>query len=245
MAIGRVCSRHTMIHFDEIWNQLTTLDPTPGVLAIVLGGLIGLEREIHGRPAGLRTHILVCLATTLLIYVSRHLPSPAGSAALAERVVFDHTRLAAGIMTGIGFLGAATVIRAGDMVRGITTGACIWAVAALGIAIGYEAYGAAVATTCALLLVLIVLDRIELLISPLQYRRLSVRGSAVDVPALSAAIRISLETSSLRIQEVSGHLEDESGSFELVFHVRGRHVNTPAILALVVKQPGVTDARWK
>ena len=66
-----------MIHFGEIWNQLTALDPTPGLLAIVLGGLIGLEREIHGRPAGLRTHILVCLASTLLIYVSRHLPAAA------------------------------------------------------------------------------------------------------------------------------------------------------------------------
>lgn len=234
-----------MIDFGEIWSQLTALDPTPGVLAIVLGGLIGLEREIHGRPAGLRTHILVCLATTLLIYVSRHLPSAAGSEQLAERVVFDPTRLAAGIVTGIGFLGAATVIRAGDMVRGITTGACIWAVAAVGIAIGYEAYGPAIATTGAFLLVLIVLNKIELLITPLQYRRLFVRGSVEDVPALSDEIRASLEASNLRIQELSGQLDDEAGTFELVFHVRCRNVNTPEILASVTKKAGVTDARWK
>ena len=234
-----------MIDFGEIWRQLYSLDPTPGLVAILLGGLIGLEREIHGRPAGLRTHILVCLASTLLIYVSRHLPSASTTAQIADTVVLDPTRLAAGIMTGIGFLGAATVIRAGDMVRGITTGACIWTVAALGIAIGYEAYGLSVATTAGLVVVLVGLDRVEGFISPLHYRRLFVHGSSADATVLAQTIRGTLGAAKLRVQELSGQVDDRAGTFELVFHVRGRQVDTTALLLEVTRQPGVTDARWK
>ena len=115
----------------------------PIVVAVLVGGAIGFEREMHGRPAGLRTHILVCLASTLLIFASRVLPPESLVEGSAARIVMDPNRLAAGIVTGIGFLGAATVIRAGDIVRGITTGATVWTVAGLGIVIGQGEYAIA------------------------------------------------------------------------------------------------------
>src|SRR5262245_11506751 len=91
----------------------------PLVFALLLGGAVGLEREYQGRPAGLRTHILVCLSSTMLILISRELGGdPVGG---TGRVVFDPNRMGAGIVTGIGFLGASTVLRSGDFLRGLTT----------------------------------------------------------------------------------------------------------------------------
>jgi len=96
------------------------------LLALLLGGLIGWERERHARPAGLRTHILVCVGATLITQVSQSF-GPNGD------------RIAAQIITGVGFLGAGTIIRegAGGLVHGLTTAASLWAIAGVGIAVGY------------------------------------------------------------------------------------------------------------
>ena len=93
--------------------------------ALVAGGLIGLERSHRGRPAGFRTHALVCLSSTLLMLVTAYESHwfPRDSAA---RVILDPTRMAQGIMTGIGFLGAGAIIKDGRSVRGLTTAASIW-----------------------------------------------------------------------------------------------------------------------
>ena len=96
------------------------------VVSIILGGLIGLEREAHERPAGLRTHILVAVGATLYTICSY---------AIADNR-FDPGRITAQIVTGIGFLGAGTIIRQGSIIRGLTTAASIWTVAAIGIAVG-------------------------------------------------------------------------------------------------------------
>jgi putative Mg2+ transporter-C (MgtC) family protein len=92
--------------------------------AVIAGGVIGLERSFHGRPAGFRTHTLVCLASSLLMlltyYQLKWLP-----AALSESMQADPTRMAQGIMTGIGFLGAGVIFREGLTVRGLTTAASI------------------------------------------------------------------------------------------------------------------------
>ncbi len=97
------------------------------VLSAVLGGFIGLERETHGRPAGLRTHILVCLGSTAFTLASY---------AVAVGGIYDPGRVTAQIVTGIGFLGAGTIMRQGSIVRGLTTAASIWTVAAIGIGVG-------------------------------------------------------------------------------------------------------------
>jgi putative Mg2+ transporter-C (MgtC) family protein len=119
------------------------------VLTVVLCGLIGLERESRDQVAGLRTHILVGLGSALFTLVSAYgfeefLSGPGEAGA---RVVFEPTRIAAQIVTGIGFLGAGAIIRQGFNVRGLTTAAALWIVAAVGMAAGAGYYAGALITT--------------------------------------------------------------------------------------------------
>ena len=115
-------------------------------LALVIGGVIGLERSYHGRPAGFRTHALVCVASSLLMLVTAFESLWFASSRL-ERVVVDPTRMAQGIMTGIGFLGAGVIMKDGLSVRGLTTAASIWITAAIGILIGIGFYFPALLAT--------------------------------------------------------------------------------------------------
>jgi putative Mg2+ transporter-C (MgtC) family protein len=116
------------------------------IAALVAGGLIGLERSHRGRPAGFRTHALVCLASSLLMLVTVYETHWMPRTAVAN-VVLDPTRMAQGIMTGIGFVGAGAIIKEGFSVRGLTTAASIWITAALGILTGVGFYFAAAAGT--------------------------------------------------------------------------------------------------
>jgi putative Mg2+ transporter-C (MgtC) family protein len=118
--------------------------------ALVLGGLVGLERSYHGRPAGFRTHTLVCTASALLMLVTVY-ERIWFSAGMLERVTIDPTRMAQGIMTGIGFLGAGVIMKEGLSVRGLTTAASIWITAAIGVLVGIGFwFPAAFATALAL-----------------------------------------------------------------------------------------------
>ena len=94
------------------------------VLAVFLGGAIGLERESRGRPAGLRTHILVCLGATIIMIASTRMAIVSQALPPTSRIQVDPGRIAAGVVTGIGFLGAGAIIRIGDLVRGLTTAGC-------------------------------------------------------------------------------------------------------------------------
>ena len=119
------------------------------VIALAFGGLVGLERSYHGRPAGFRTHTLVCLASALLMLVTVY-EAQWFTAKVIGRVAVDPTRMAQGIMTGIGFLGAGVIMKEGLSVRGLTTAASIWITAAIGILVGIGFYfpaGLAVALT--------------------------------------------------------------------------------------------------
>ena len=150
------------------------------LLALLLGGLVGLEREWHGRAAGLRTHVLVCLGATILLVAARGASEHFAAETSLGRLVLDPNRISAGIVTGIGVLGAGAILRTGDMIRGLTTAGCIWFVAALGIVIGNGLYGLAVVSTLLMLLVLILFDVIEHAIPPVAYRSLSVAVAAED-----------------------------------------------------------------
>jgi putative Mg2+ transporter-C (MgtC) family protein len=103
-------------------------------VAIVIGGVIGAQRELSGHAAGFRTHILICVSSALLVIISLSVTSTSG----------DPSRLAAAIVTGIGFLGAGVILRDQGRVLGLTTAAGIWMVAALGIAVGFGMFGLAV-----------------------------------------------------------------------------------------------------
>jgi len=111
------------------------------LVATMAGGLIGLERSYHGRPAGFRTHTLVCVASSLLMLVTMY-QSKWFTGALPDTVRVDPTRMAQGVMTGIGFLGAGVIMREGLTVRGLTTAASIWTTAAIGILAGVGFYSA-------------------------------------------------------------------------------------------------------
>jgi len=118
--------------------------------ALAAGSLIGLERSYHGRPAGFRTHALVCLASALLMLVAVHqLHWFVGTPLEAIRI--DPTRMAQGIMTGIGFLGAGVIFKEGLTVRGLTTAASIWITSTLGVLYGVGFYFPAIVATAATL----------------------------------------------------------------------------------------------
>lgn len=119
-------------------------------LAAALGAAIGLERELREREAGLRTHLLVSLGAALFTLVSAYGFSD-WSFSTRSGVVFDPTRIAAQIVTGVGFLGAGAIIRQGLTIRGLTTAATLWAVAAIGMAVGAGYYSAAILTTAVVL----------------------------------------------------------------------------------------------
>ena len=122
------------------------------ILALVLGGLVGIERESMGRPAGFRTHILVSTGSALIMIVSAY--------AFIDRAG-DPARLAAQVVSGIGFLGAGTIMREGANVRGLTTAASLWTVAGLGLTVGAGFYFAAILGTILVVLTLVVLNQLE------------------------------------------------------------------------------------
>lgn len=122
-------------------------------IALVVGALIGFERTFHGRPAGFRTHSLVCLASALLMLVTVY-QSEWMTAVPLDAIRTDPTRMAQGIMTGIGFLGAGVIFKEGLTVRGLTTAASIWVTAAIGILVGIGLYLPAVTGAAAVLIIL-------------------------------------------------------------------------------------------
>jgi putative Mg2+ transporter-C (MgtC) family protein len=128
--------------------------------ALLIGGVIGLERTFHGRPAGFRTHALVSVASALLMLVTVY-QADWMTAAPVDTIRTDPTRMAQGIMTGIGFLGAGVIFKEGLTVRGLTTAASIWVTAAIGILVGVGFYLPAVVGSIATLIVLGVFRAIE------------------------------------------------------------------------------------
>ena len=120
-------------------------------LAVVLGGLIGFEREWKNKPAGLRTNILICMAAVLFTEISYRSGMLGG----------DHGRIAAQILTGVGFLGAGTILHHKGSVTGLTSAATIWMVTAIGVTLGWGAYVDAVGATLLVLVVLAGLQRLE------------------------------------------------------------------------------------
>jgi len=142
--------------------------------AVFAGGLIGFERSYHGRPAGFRTHALVCTASSLLMLVTLYQWQWFSPGAL-ERVAVDPTRMAQGIMTGIGFLGAGVIMKEGLSVRGLTTAASIWMTAAIGILLGVGFWFPAALGVLLTLGMLSGFRRIEMVMPTQYYAHLSVR----------------------------------------------------------------------
>ena len=128
-------------------------------LGALFGGLIGYERQVHGRPAGFRTQLIVCVASVLIMIISEyfHYLSYADPA----YVRIDPGRIAAGAITGVGFLGAGVVLKMGTTVQGLTTAACLWMVSAIGLAVGCGLYAAATGAFGLTMFALLVLRAVE------------------------------------------------------------------------------------
>ena len=182
------------------------------VSAVLAGGIIGLERSFHGRPAGFRTHALVCLSSSLLmlvtVYQSRWM---AGLPADAFRT--DPTRMAQGIMTGIGFLGAGVIYKEDYSVRGLTTAASIWLTAALGILIGIGFYFPAILTTILALGILAVFRRIEIKMPTQMFAHYNVTFER-DNTMTEDALRALLATHGFEVANMSYHTRGKGTLFE-------------------------------
>lgn len=135
-------------------------------LAVLIGGAIGYEREFKNRPAGFRTHILVCVGATVVSLIQSHMAETAMNniilhPELSNVIKVDYARLGAQVITGVGFLGAGTILHDKGSIKGLTTAASIWVVACVGLAIGMGYYSIGILSGICIVLVLGVLKKFQ------------------------------------------------------------------------------------
>ena len=211
----------------EIWNNYINLDPGIGQIALrlgvamVIGIIIGLEREFTHRPAGLRTHILVALGACVVSITGEMLfshYSALGSSA-------DPARLSAQVITGVGFLGAGTIMKEGVNVKGLTTAASVWAVACLGIACGFGYY---VPATLGMVFIMITLTLVE----ALQHKLIPDHNSdliylleSADLSASLALINEQAHTNTADIYDLAVSQTDTGYRITFRIHFSGRRCN--------------------
>ncbi len=212
------------------------------IAALAAGGLIGLERSYRGRAAGFRTHALVCVASSLLMLVTVY-ESHWFSSLAAARVVIDPTRMAQGIMTGIGFLGAGVIVKEGLTVRGLTTAASIWITAAIGILTGIGFYFAAGLGTVATLGTLSVFRWIEGKMPAEFYANFLVRFPRVSVMPEEELRRLIAEHG-FSVANMSYRIAGQGREFEYQMVLRTLHAaNTQKLSARLAAEPSVTEFR--
>lgn len=181
----------------ENWELIVRL-----ILSAVLGGLIGMEREANNRPAGLRTHVLVALGSCLIMLISVYGFSEDGDG--------DPARLAAQVVSGIGFLGAGTILRNGNNIKGLTTAASLWVSGGIGLAIGNGYYVGGLSTAIIVLFTLITLGLLEKRIFKNKHKILVL--NVKERPGLIADITKVLGEYSITIKDIKiSHREDDHG----------------------------------
>ncbi len=187
------------------------------VLGAVLGGIIGFERSTHGRPAGFRTHLLVSLASALIMLVSLEFYRLEGIDVSFIRI--DPARIAAGAITGVGFLGAGVIVKSGFTIQGLTTAACIWVVSAIGLAVGAGLYKESLITFLITLVALWCLRRVEAHMPRLRYRFMNLTTKK-EIPEIEDTFR----RFGLDLQDVHYELDKSTGrrNYQLSFTYRDR-----------------------
>jgi putative Mg2+ transporter-C (MgtC) family protein len=205
--------------------------------ALAAGSLIGLERSYQGRAAGFRTHALVCMSSSMLMLVTLY--QGVWFAASAETVRVDPTRMAQGVMTGIGFLGAGVIMKDGLSVRGLTSAASIWTTSAIGILVGVGLYSAAAMATVATLGVLSLFRMIENRLPSKAYADARVRFAASHDPG-HEGMRKLLVGAGFKISNLSYAMHDSGAVYEYDLVVRSQHGNAIEQMSLLLKhRPGV------
>ena len=212
------------------------------IAALAAGGIIGLERSYRGRAAGFRTHALVCVASSLLMLVTMF-QSHWITGLATTRVVIDPTRLAQGIMTGIGFLGAGVIVKEGLTVRGLTTAASIWITAAIGILVGMGFYFPAGIGTVLTLGTLSVFRWIEGKIPSEFYANFLVRFPREQAMP-EAELRRLIAEHGFDIANMSYRIAGQGREFEYQMVLRTLHAaNAQAFSARLVAEPSITEFR--
>lgn len=208
------------------------------VLAALLGGVVGLEREISGKPAGLRTNLLICVGATLLMELSIGVAALANydNVALGSPFRADPARIAAQIVSGIGFLGAGTILQSRGNVVGLTTAATIWVVAAIGMAVGARAYVVAIGSTVLVVGSLMLLGRLESLLVRRSRRQRYMVTIAADSDLLHA-VEEAFRQVGLRVETES--VEKGEHQYEVAFDVSGPAAMHTAVLRRLVEREGV------
>lgn len=213
------------------------------MLAAVLGGLIGFERELSDQPAGFRTHMLVSLGAALFTLAGAY-GVEAFFADAPGRIRFDPTRVAAQIVTGIGFLGAGAIIQQGFSVRGLTTAASLWVTAAVGLSIGLGYYWGAAVTATFTVVALYLLKRMRSVL----FGRLK-RGEARIVVRIGENLRLAqlVDVLELRGSSVDSikFADDEDESKQLVAKLTlAAGVSPEEVVTLASDVPGVRAVNW-
>src|SRR5438128_483403 len=196
------------------------------LLAAVLGGVIGLERELRDKPAGLRTNILICLGSTLFMSISTK---------VAEVLGGDPTRIAAQIISGIGFLGAGAVLHSHGFVLGLTTAATIWVVAGVGMALGSGMYLVALFTTAMSLVTLYFLSFIE---DKIQGRR-SYSYALVVSDLNQALVSINRVLQESSVSAASFNFKKRSGHYRVWFNLLIRRETNIKIIQRLSEVPEI------
>ena len=210
------------------------------ILAAILSGIVGFEREFHGRSAGFRTHILLCVGSTLIMITSMHIFD-----IYSGRAPVDPARLAAGVVTGIGFLGAGTIMRYKASVRGLTTAASLWVVTGIGLAVGSGLYFGSLVTTALAVITLMFFGQLEHAMIRKDWYKTMVIESKDGMEQLK------------RVREILSEYGAEINDFEVERSVDGAYMILKVGLKLstshhnavmiqdISRLEGVKSARWE
>lgn len=190
-----------MINWELVW---------PVVAATTAGGLIGVERTYHGHPAGFRTHILVCLTSCLLMLAAMNQSTWSFASLPGQAVVIDPTRMAHGLLTGIGFLCAGVIFREGFSVHGLTTAASLWITSAIGVLFGVGMLDLALLGSGVTLAVLAVLRLIDAKLPHVGVMDVTLRWKRGEAPS-GQAVRDLLRAKGVRVVRL-GHVMSHDGA---------------------------------
>ncbi|MGE0616745.1 MAG: MgtC/SapB family protein [Bacteriovoracia bacterium] len=208
-----------------------------------LGGVIGFERDIHGRQAGLRTHVIVAMASATFMVISNHFAFFQGYDA-ARHVEADVSRIAASVVSGIGFLAGGAILKTGATIQGLTTAAGLWLVAAIGLCAGGGMYVEGVAVTAMGLIALTVFRLFEDKNDKLIRRHVSLQME--DEPNCISKIMDALTASGVKVPDFDYEKKIESKTLGLTFDVRiPVNIGVRGLIELLEKQSGVRHVHIK
>ena len=216
-------------------------------LAFGAGFIIGFERSGRGRPAGLRTTILTCVVAAIAMIVSEKLFMVSGAAVGSGNWRPDPARLGAGVLTGIGFLGAGTIMRHENVVRGVTTAACLWFITALGLAFGAGEYLVGLLGLGIGLITLFVLPRLEMHIQAERYATLTVVESLEGIGEDELRKRVEAMGAHIKTLKLSFDFEKRQKKIVLELRLKKPQLYDTCrkLLADLANAPGVSQASWE